>query len=893
MSTGGDEFATAVLPRISGTISDDGALAEVTLEVGSRSYDLTDYLLPDRDQSGLFHFAVSDIPLSPGANAIAVNAVDSACQPHTGRASVDIARVDAPGTTNLYALAIEVTQAIQGRDHEDGVQQRTVPRSASALPPTTYDGGPLVAHKRTVVRAYAVAENGSDLLRGVPARLTVRRGNQTLELISREVELLAADNVRDGANLDAAATLFNQRRRVAGSWNFVLPYSLIAPGAIAELTLQVNPPDLDAVAECTGCNDAANVLRVDNVPFAATNPLRARVLPYDGDSLGAPSDDLAERLLCGEVSRLYPIADGCGEGLGIEILPPRPQNLAELDLAGAAADTIAVQNNVCALMAADRDAVPSLALGTSVYLGLLPAGSIAEPIAFGSSADGHPHRLACVAAVEPDDPGEDAHDALAALVAQETAHGFLHADIAGIGHTAWHGCGGMAAHQLPGFPTYTTPSGAALTSASIGQFGFDPWSRTVLAPETTIDFMGFGYCSGDPWISPFTWQQLANVFARPAAFADSGISLLGGSGQSRSFAVTGYITSAGELELSPLFAMPRPVSLAQPPSGPYFFILRNAADNPVFAVPFGLNRHPEIPGGGTFAFAAPDVTGTARIDIQRDTQVLASFPVSANAPLVTLLHPSGGEEWAAGEVQVIDWTASDADGDSLRYLVQLSTDGGERWQTLSTGLTDTELAVDTSTLGGSSSARVRVFATDGVNTGSDESGSFEIGFTTPRLTLALPDSPAIVDQGAVLSVLAGYIDSDESNGPPGLRWEDEEGDFVAPGPRLDLAGSELTAGRHTLTITALGAGAATQTSEILTLLRAPRLEELPELGAACVGDCDGGGSVTVDEIITGVNIALGTNPITSCPAFDGSGDQQVTVDEILQAVSNALVGCRA
>jgi len=63
--------------------------------------------------------------------------------------------------------------------------------------------------------------------------------------------------------------------------------------------------------------------------------------------------------------------------------------------------------------------------------------------------------------------------------------------------------------------------------------------------------------------------------------------------------------------------------------------------------------------------------------------------------------------------------------------------------------------------------------------------------------------------------------------------------------------------------------------------------------AQCVGDCNSDGEVTVDEIITGVNIALGTSALNTCFAFDGSGDGQVTVDEILTGVNNALVGCPA
>jgi hypothetical protein len=58
-----------------------------------------------------------------------------------------------------------------------------------------------------------------------------------------------------------------------------------------------------------------------------------------------------------------------------------------------------------------------------------------------------------------------------------------------------------------------------------------------------------------------------------------------------------------------------------------------------------------------------------------------------------------------------------------------------------------------------------------------------------------------------------------------------------------------------------------------------------------VGDCDGSGDVTVDEIITMVNIALGKEDVASCGAGDANGDGEITVDEILQATTNALQGC--
>jgi hypothetical protein len=61
---------------------------------------------------------------------------------------------------------------------------------------------------------------------------------------------------------------------------------------------------------------------------------------------------------------------------------------------------------------------------------------------------------------------------------------------------------------------------------------------------------------------------------------------------------------------------------------------------------------------------------------------------------------------------------------------------------------------------------------------------------------------------------------------------------------------------------------------------------------ACIGDCDVGGSVTVDEILTLVNIALGTAQPSACLHGVPSG-ADVNVALIIQAVNNALSDCGA
>ncbi len=66
---------------------------------------------------------------------------------------------------------------------------------------------------------------------------------------------------------------------------------------------------------------------------------------------------------------------------------------------------------------------------------------------------------------------------------------------------------------------------------------------------------------------------------------------------------------------------------------------------------------------------------------------------------------------------------------------------------------------------------------------------------------------------------------------------------------------------------------------------------ISQIGVACVGDCNNDTSVTVDEILTMVNIALGNASVSTCLAGDANHDNEITIDEILAAVNNALNGC--
>jgi hypothetical protein len=104
-------------------------------------------------------------------------------------------------------------------------------------------------------------------------------------------------------------------------------------------------------------------------------------------------------------------------------------------------------------------------------------------------------------------------------------------------------------------------------------------------------------------------------------------------------------------------------------------------------------------------------------------------------------------------------------------------------------------------------------------------------------------------------------------------------------PTPTITGQATPSSTRTPTPTATPSGTETST---------PRDTPTP---IVCAGDCDGSGSVDISELILLVKISLGDADISQCRAGDVTGptpgvpDGQITVDELIRAVNNALNGC--
>ena len=76
----------------------------------------------------------------------------------------------------------------------------------------------------------------------------------------------------------------------------------------------------------------------------------------------------------------------------------------------------------------------------------------------------------------------------------------------------------------------------------------------------------------------------------------------------------------------------------------------------------------------------------------------------------------------------------------------------------------------------------------------------------------------------------------------------------------------------------------------LTLV-APFKQAVAQTAAACVGDCNGDGVVTINELIVAVNIDLGLAEASACPAFNCDCGLEPPFCCGIRAVNNLLYGC--
>jgi hypothetical protein len=466
--------------------------------------------------------------------------------------------------------------------------------------------------------------------------------------------------------------------------------------------------------------------------------------------------------------------------------------------------------------------------------------------------------------------------------------GFSHGKAATLAHEIGHNRG--LEHVNKGLEA-CWPFG---TDAKVLETGFDV-GLELPRDATQVDLMN---SSAGSWLSPYTWMRLAGrPYSNEWAKVGPGCAVAAGSGSTLPaqmnmsqavMLVHGAVYRDGSATIESPFitsGSPTPDVTADAP----YCLELHSDDGAVLAshcfdLSF-INVETEQPTDtASFAAALPFNDAAARLVLRSGTTVLAARGRNIHPPALQALSVDAGPP--ASNSLHVGWTAGSGGEFSsppLRYAILYSPDAGASWIPVAVDIDANSVDLDTSSWPGSNQAQIRLLVSDGFLTSAGDSSFFVVPRKSPSVWIADPDSGAVLQplSALVLSGHASDLEDGELSGSS-LVWTLDDDRVLGNGAQLILPGLSAEPGPHEIVLTATDQDGMQSSTRInVTVAASP----------SCIGDCNEDNTVTVDELLRSVNIALGNLGLSECPLSDTNNDGQVTIDEILTAVNFALNGC--
>jgi hypothetical protein len=356
----------------------------------------------------------------------------------------------------------------------------------------------------------------------------------------------------------------------------------------------------------------------------------------------------------------------------------------------------------------------------------------------------------------------------------------------------------------------------------IDTIGFDVLLSHTVKNTSYRDFMWPARREDEAWIDTTNYIRLFNRLAPGAPFPpgvsscqtqstaaqpNASIQQTGTLTGTHEFAfITGSVNPAGtQGTLNPIYRDVRETADLPASAGAQYCVVLLNTGKEVLAqncfVPNFMNGDGETEVAlASFGFPMLWNPATARIELRNGATVLAARNVSANPPVVSLTSPNGGQTFGANANIPISWTASDADHDPLTYSILYSPDGGASWIPAAEGLTTTTYLLPAAVVAGSQNAIIRVAASDGVNTGQDQSdAAFTVSKKPPQVYITNPTGGVVPPESAVPLEGLGIDLEDGNLADSDLKWSSSKDGALGSGASLIVA--KLSPGLHTITLT--------------------------------------------------------------------------------------------
>lgn len=274
-------------------------------------------------------------------------------------------------------------------------------------------------------------------------------------------------------------------------------------------------------------------------------------------------------------------------------------------------------------------------------------------------------------------------------------------------------------HDCQGCDTSCSVPPAKISRCADDGFWVDESRPMLISPSRQIFRFMDGHKSGvEYWPSEEDYQNLLTYSkAEPASL------LTLSPDPSRGILAIGNVKSDKIASLEDWFILPGLEYDRGQESGTHSFEYRNRNGDLLYTCEFS----PFITSGdssleeGPVALTLPYVENTVSIKLVTNGITLAEKSISTHSPYVELIQP-GRSKTFSSKVP-ISWKGTDEDGDELSYVLLYSSDNGMTWQTISFGVTENEYLWETPKSLACSTCKIRVIATDGINTGQDTSDS--------------------------------------------------------------------------------------------------------------------------------------------------------------------------
>ena len=321
-----------------------------------------------------------------------------------------------------------------------------------------------------------------------------------------------------------------------------------------------------------------------------------------------------------------------------------------------------------------------------------------------------------------------------------------------------------------------------------------------------------GYCGEDDttWISTYTYKKLLIKLSNMLEGVKTPTGSPASDGDQEYLIVTGIMSEDDVVEhLKIRLWMLATGTDDTTGAGAYSIELQDASNTTLFERRFDLTLTHD---GLMFTEKLPFHPNTSRIVLKHETVTLDTITVSPNRPTVTVITPNGGETLSG--TATIGWTASDDDNESLAYDILYSKDNGATWTVLAMGLDQTSYSWDTSRASGSSEGLIRVSASDGVHTVTDDSDStFSVAGKAPDIVILFPiDDTSFFLGDVIICQGRGYDLEDGPLGDDAFSWSSNKDGAIGAG--RSVSSDSLSPGDHILKLSAQDSDGNIATREV-------------------------------------------------------------------------------